>query len=159
VISTHTSKGFTSDRRGQTLQDYVIGISIFLLTTAFVVGFIPTLFTPFTAPVDASQTAQADRYAAEVLSEITQPDSMNTLDGAETDTFFATESNLNRIPTSAQSEINVTLVDGNGTVQHTMGPPYQGESTAAATRIVVPEPSYVGNHTCTATCRIEVRLW
>lgn len=153
------SKRLTSDRRGQTLQDYVIGVSIFLLTTAFVVGFIPTLFTPFTAPVDASQTAQADRYAAEVLSEITQPDSKNVLAGAETDSFFANASNLDGIPTAEQSEVNVTLVDGNGTVQQTVGPPYQGESTAAATRVVVPESGYVGNHTCTATCRIEVRLW
>lgn len=159
VTLSRPSKRLTSDLRGQTLQDYVIGVSIFLLATAFVVGFIPTLFTPFTAPVDASQTAQADRYAAEVLSEVTQPDSKNVLDGAETDSFFANESNLDRIPTSEQADVNVTLVDGNGTVQHAIGLPYQGESTAAATRIVVPESGYGGNHTCTATCRIEVRLW
>lgn len=150
---------FKSARRGQTLQDYVIGVSVFLLATAFVVGFIPTLFTPFTAPVDASQTAQADRYAAEVLSEITQSDSANALNGTETDSFFASESNVDQIPTSERSEVNVTLVAGDGTVQQSVGPPYQGESTAAATRIVVPEAGYTGNHTCTATCRIEVRLW
>ncbi|ELZ43692.1 hypothetical protein C464_16122 [Halorubrum coriense DSM 10284] len=134
-------------------------MSIFLLTTAFVVAFIPTLFTPFTAPVDASQTAQADRYAAEVLAEITQSDSENVLNGTKTDAFFTNESNLDRIPTSEQSEVNVTLVNGTGGVQHAIGPSYRGESTAAATRIVVPETGYVGNHNCTTTCRIEVRLW
>jgi len=132
---------------------------VFLLTTAFIVGFIPTLFTPFTAPVDASQTAQADRYASEVLTEVTQPDSTNVLDGAKVDSFFSDESNLDQISTSKWSEVNVTLVAGDGAVQHTAGAPYEGESTAAATRIVVPEKDYTGSHTCTATCRIEVRLW
>jgi len=152
-------KRLKSDRRGQTLQDYAIGVSVFLLAAAFVVSFIPTLFTPFTAPVDASQTAQADRYAAEVLSEITQSDSTNTLDGTETDAFFSNESSVDRIPTAELSDVNVTLVAGNGTTQQAVGPPYQGRSTAAATRVVIPEAGYDGNHSCTATCRIEVRLW
>lgn len=136
-----------------------MGITVFLLTTAFIVAFIPTLFTPFTAPVDASQAAQADRYAAEVLSELTQSDSTNVINGSEVDSFFTNESNLDRIPTSEWSDVNVTLVAGNGTVQYTVGPPYRGESTAAATRVVVPEAGDTGNYTCTATCRIEVRLW
>ena len=159
MIPPRSSIQFISDRRGQTLQDYLMGVTVFLLTTAFVVAFIPTLFTPFTAPVDASQTEQADRYAAEILTEVTQPNSTNIINGSETDSFFADESNLDQIPTLEWSDVNVTLVAGDGTVQHTVGPPSQGESTAAATRVVVPERGYSGNHTCTATCRIEVRLW
>jgi len=37
----------TGRRRAQTTIDFAIGISVFLIVVAFVVAFVPTVFTPF----------------------------------------------------------------------------------------------------------------
>lgn len=52
----------TADTRGQTQIDFAIGAGVFLVTLAFVVGFVPTLFEPFTAAESASPIV-ADRVA------------------------------------------------------------------------------------------------
>lgn len=143
------------------LQDYTIGISIFVVAVMFVVGTVPTVFTPFAAPVGADQTAQADRVAAEVMGNVTAADSTTRLDEAATDSFFADDAGLEAIALASGSEVNVTLVDGTGAVvddggRMQVGPPYRNHSTAAATRIVYSD----GPGACpTSTCRIEVRVW
>lgn len=53
----------TVDERGQTVQDFAIGTSVFLLTIAFVFAFVPTLFTPFESEVAPGLESQADRVA------------------------------------------------------------------------------------------------
>lgn len=149
------TRRFQSADRGQMLQDYTIGIAIFIVAVMFVVGAIPTIFTPFAAPVGADQTAQADRYAAEVMDNITRDNSMTTLDETATESFFDDEPNVDGAPLLGGSDVNTTLVAGSGTVLNETGPPYSGHSTAAATRIVTGD-----DETCpTETCRIEVRIW
>lgn len=52
----------TLDTRGQTTLDFAIGMSVFLLTVAFVVSFIPGMFQPFDAD-GGSEIVAADRVA------------------------------------------------------------------------------------------------
>lgn len=150
---------FTSADRGQMLQDYTIGISIFIVAVMFVVGTVPTIFTPFAAPVGADQTAQADRVAADVMENVTYANSTTRLDASAMSSFFDSGAGLDGIPLTRGSDVNVTLVDGTGDVvvdgpSMQLGPPYRNHSTAAATRIVY------GDDVCsTSTCRIEVRVW
>jgi hypothetical protein len=54
--------------RGQTTQDYLVGVSLLLLTTTFVFGYMPNVFDSYENPVDGVDRAQADR-AAEYLVE------------------------------------------------------------------------------------------
>lgn len=51
------------DTRGQTLHDFAIGMTIFLLILGYVFAFVPGLFTPFSPDADAT-TVRADRTAA-----------------------------------------------------------------------------------------------
>lgn len=52
--------------RGQTTLDFAVGISVFLLTTVAVVGFVPGMLEPFqTGPQEA--TVIADRVATQLV--------------------------------------------------------------------------------------------
>lgn len=59
----------TADDRAQTVQDFAIGASVFLLTIAFVFAFIPTLFTPFESNVAPGLDSQADRVSDAIVAE------------------------------------------------------------------------------------------
>lgn len=48
--------------RGQTTLDFAVGMSVFLLTVAFVVSFVPTMFQPFDAS-GGSEIVTGDRVA------------------------------------------------------------------------------------------------
>lgn len=51
-----------SGDRGQTLHDFAIGMTIFLLVLGYVFAFIPSMFAPFT-PHTSSSPVRADRTA------------------------------------------------------------------------------------------------
>lgn len=150
------SRSLYKDERGQMLQDYTIGITLFLLATVFAVAFLPSIFTPYSAPVNAAQTEQADRVANEILAEITMDESPQTLDESATNSFFS--SDLDDMDLSRGTDVHVTLVDGEGDEMKTVGPDHEGHSTAATTRIVLDDEA---GSQCpdTETCRVEVRVW
>jgi hypothetical protein len=56
------------DGRGQTNQDYIIGITFLLVSVLFVFGYVPGLYSSYADPVDGTEFTQADR-AAEWLVE------------------------------------------------------------------------------------------
>ena len=66
-----------STNRGQTTQDYAVGIGVFLLAIAFVFSFLPTVMMPFDSSVSSAETAQADRIAGQII------DNMSTGTGNE----------------------------------------------------------------------------
>jgi hypothetical protein len=80
-----------SSERAQTSIDFVVGMSVFLLTVAFVVAFLPGVFEPFTQGGEGEVLA-ADRTASllaeQVLAEPTDP---GVFDPACTAEFFDAE--------------------------------------------------------------------
>lgn len=52
----------TLDARGQTLHDFAIGMTVFLLVLGYVFAFVPGLFSPFTPETD-STAIRVDRTA------------------------------------------------------------------------------------------------
>ncbi len=52
----------TSDTRGQTLHDFAIGMTVFLLVLGYVFAFVPGLLTPFSPETD-STAIRVDRTA------------------------------------------------------------------------------------------------
>jgi hypothetical protein len=66
TISRHTTPRGT---RGQTSIDFVVGMSVFLLTVVFVVAFLPGVFEPFTAS-GAGDTLAADRTASLLAEQV-----------------------------------------------------------------------------------------
>ncbi|WP_049970453.1 DUF7287 family protein [Haladaptatus cibarius] len=151
------------DDRGQTLNDYVVGISIFLLTVTFVVAFLPTVFAPFTAPIDDATTARADRGAGHLVETLSSPETPNVLNESRTAAFFQNnpESDDLRVNLGfpATARANVSIVDpdtnrvvavGSPAVVTTAGDPLDGQPTAASSRtVVIGDDAY----------RLTVRVW
>lgn len=153
--------------RAQTNQDFAIGISIFLLTTAFVFAFIPSIFTPFNSEVDNSEVSQADRVASAFLDNYSVTDKPGTLDATRTAQFFDNGNGgdelRDRYDLPVVAQVNVTVRTQNGSVirEHggvtlARGDDYSSEPAASTSRIVsfdggVCEPE--------SSCRLVVRVW
>ncbi|GAB7008497.1 DUF7287 family protein [Halorubrum trueperi] len=92
-----------AERRAQTPIDFAVGAGVFLLTLAFVVAFVPTLFDPFTAAETASPIV-SDRVAAGVAGDLlaASPAEPGVLSPACTVAFFE------------DGEGNATLADAAG---------------------------------------------
>jgi hypothetical protein len=140
--------GRVADRtgdRGQTVHDYAIGMSVFLLTVAFAFALIPSLFAPFTAPIDDGLTARADRAAAHLVGTLSAD--ANELDPGRTADRFeagnATASALrDALALPPRTGVNVTVTD----------PATGGVATVAGTELSAGEP--VGDRPTAASSRI-----
>ncbi|MFC7177429.1 DUF7287 family protein [Halosegnis marinus] len=78
--------------RGQTVLDFAVGISVFLVVVAFVLTFVPGMVQPFQSSTQA-ETAAADRLAEQVaagmlVEDVSEP---YLLDAGCVSTFFALE--------------------------------------------------------------------
>lgn len=158
--------------RGQTTQDFAVGIGIFLLAIAFVFSYMPSLLTPFSSSVDSGQTAQADRIAATMVDELSgDPDRPNHLDEAAFSSNYgytddskelADELGLRATDDVAIDKVNVSIERLNqsksrsdrqiGTLSG--GDPYNDESAASSGRIVT-----IDHPECEPACRLVVRVW
>ncbi len=151
------------DDRAQTLNDYVVGISVFLLTVSFVVAFLPSIFAPFTAPIDDATTARANRGAGHLVEVLSASDAPNVLNESRTATYFADNDESDELRASlgfpTTTRVNVSITDpetgdaaavGTPAVTATAGDQLGNRPTAASTRIVV-----VGDD----AYRLTVRVW
>lgn len=160
-----------SDDRGQTPQDFAIGMSIFLLAVITVLTFVPSIFTPFTAPETAIE-GQADRASTAAMSELTVEGSTTQLNRSATESWFAdyqsrpTEDLAAELGLESYRSVNVTVVplEGNATAAPvsvdgtnlTAGEPYDGQSSSTMVRIVEVEGA---DGECEPACRLVVRVW
>ncbi|MFB6092500.1 MAG: hypothetical protein ABEK02_05770 [Haloquadratum sp.] len=156
--------------RAQTTVDFAVGASLFLLVTAFVVAFIPTIFAPF-ASVDSPQTA--DRLATSLATDdLGDPGGPYVLNATCTDGFFAQLRGGPNAPTACRFDttadtttavftleettaVNVSVRTLDGGVADggtwTAGPPLPETASVTAARRVV----FVGGE----TYRLLVRTW
>lgn len=155
--------------RGQTNQDYVVGIGVFLLAIAFVFAYAPNFVTPFTASVGSAETAQADRLAATIVDNLSDdPERPNHLDA---DAFEDTYGNETKLVENLSiraidggtsiDRVNVSIepVDGDTAIDENLssGPVYRSDQPAAsAARIVTVEGR---ENECDPACRLVVRVW
>jgi len=72
--------GLRGGDRGQTTQDFAVGISVFLLTVTFTFTFVPSTVTPFGSPVTDAIPAKSDRVASTVVDRYNVSDGSRTLD-------------------------------------------------------------------------------
>lgn len=157
--------------RAQTTIDFAIGISLFLVVAAFVIAFVPTIFTPFET---TEGPGTADRIATSLATDrLGDPADPYTLNETCTNAFFeqlhsgtdAPGSCLYNTTADTTAEVfgldetravNVTIRHANGSVVDTgvrlaAGPtPPDTTSVSSATRAV----SLSGE-----TRRLLVRTW
>jgi ABC-type phosphate transport system substrate-binding protein len=164
------------DDRGQTPQDFAIGMSIFLLAVLTVLTFVPSIFTPFTAPETAIE-GQADRASTAAMGNLTVDGSSTRLNASATESWFAdyqsrpTEDlatalglepyrsvNVSVVPLDATGNTSaVTITANSNTTTLTAGERYTGQSSSTMVRIVT-IPGLSGD-TCEPGCRLVVRVW
>lgn len=174
------------DNRGQTLQDFALGVSLFLVTVTFVFGYVPTVFAQYDAPTDSVDQQQANRVAEYIVENYSVAGQANVLrngTGAVTGVHatLSTDAGFERLrevtglntttDERARPNLNVRLVnttevtgeDEKEPIRVGGRGPYEfGESwrpdTPAATETRVVR---LGNDTgqCEPTCWLVVRVW
>lgn len=160
------------EERGQTTQDFAIGIGIFLLAIAFVFGFVPTFLTPFTPDVGQAESAQADRIADRIAGQLSEGDRYNHVESDDEfealvpdddDVTLAENLGLRTAGEDADvvpvDRVNVTLetLDGDDVVLSGGHHLPDDQATASAARIVTYEGDTVPDPD--AAYRIVVRVW
>ncbi|PSQ16574.1 hypothetical protein BRD00_10470 [Halobacteriales archaeon QS_8_69_26] len=148
------SAGFGRDDRAQTVQDFAIGTSIFLLTVAFAFAFVPSIFTPFETEVPPGANAQADRVGTSIVQDLSVENRSNWLDEGETEDFFDTSvspiqsssdiQNEFRLPLGSNVNVSVEPIEEGGVVSSggtdlAIGTNVDNRPTATVTRVVAIE--------------------
>jgi hypothetical protein len=151
----------SSADRGQTAQDFAVGIGVFLLALAFVFTFLPTVMTPFDSQVSGAETAQADRIADRIVHDL-ETETANEISGSGfyTDENLTEEVGLRSNDDVVYDRVNVRVETLGGTVvdstQLAGGVTYDNQSAASAARIVTVEG---WESDCDPACRLVVRVW
>ncbi|MFC6767584.1 DUF7287 family protein [Natrinema soli] len=156
--------------RGQTTQDFAIGIGVFLLAIAFVFSFLPSVVTPFDSSVSGAETAQADRIADRIVHNASTdtPNELNSSAFNESYTGPNLAAQLGLRANGPDSDdtvydnVNVSVVPINGSVpvkdtngeKLAGGEHYSDQPAASAARIVT-----TNTDICTPACRLVVRVW
>lgn len=157
------------DTRGQTLHDYVVGISVFVLTVAVVLGLLPSVVAPFQGGGGAADASLSTQVGDRVVSTLSLDGAPNVLDGEEVSALMALdESDLrDRFGLRSHQYVNLTLqalngstvltdgAGGTGAVQRA-GASALGEDAVTAARVVqIDDPGF----DCRPACRLVVRVW
>jgi len=153
--------------RGQTLQDYLLGIALVLLTVVGVFAFFPDVFVPFEEPVESEDRQMANELATELV-EVN-----STMQGRRTVNVTGLERTVqdtdalgrlvNRSGIPRWKQVNVTvrsdarlLVTGESS---DTGSVFREESSAPPATTVRTIQAANRTHACAESCQIVVRVW
>ena len=154
--------------RGQTLHDYLLGITLVLLTVAAVFAFFPDVFEPFDRPVDEEDSYMADRLSEEVVAENAVVGSDRTVDldalnrSLRDPSTFRRLTNRSAIPSWKQVNVTVRARDGEVLVageSAVVGSVYrEGDTGPTATRVRTIQ-AHNRSSQCAMGCQVVVRVW
>lgn len=141
--------------RGQTTQDFAVGIGLFLLVIVFVVTFLPSVLAPFGGIDDTERTSQAERVAIEVVEDTSTDPFQRTLDRDDLDEVLGSLDDPTNFGLAEHRSVNITLESLDGEqVKEGGGAHYSGESAGTWTRIVT-----TTDGDCVEGCRLIIRVW
>lgn len=152
-----------TDPRGQTLQDYLFGAILLLLTVLGVFAFAPTVFTPFEEPVESENKQLADRLAVELVEET------RALADSQTVSFDRLNASLHRNLSDRieaagirpTKRVNVTVRDPatgrivNASETDSGGSVFRNDPAATSVRTIQSLPG----DPCRDGCQLIVRVW
>lgn len=167
------------DTRGQTTQDFALGIGIFLIAVASVYSTVPSLLSPYDTSVGVAETNQADRLAGAMLDTLTESTDRNELDiEAFNETFVNDPEGDNLTETLALrvgsgdhvfDRVNVTLetfdgepITNTADQSFAAGDVYDSDrpSRSGARIVTVDDVSVLEeSEACEPACRLVVRVW
>lgn len=170
--------------RGQTHQDYLLGITIFLFAVAFTFGYVPNIYDTYTDTVDGTMETQAERAGAHLVENFSVSAQSNVLKHNQTGGInetlsdeagfraFRSKAGLNT-STDRRGAPQVNVVITNATEMEREGPPAPIENGSATysygdhydgQRVVASEIRVVrlandGQDRCKPACYLLVRVW
>lgn len=155
----------SADERGQTLQDYVIGISIFIVVVFVALTFFPNLLEDFQSNSIGDHEAQADRVARQIVTNTAMPGTVNELDVTDLDSIMQeNEDQLRgRYGLNGTVNLNITVeslngdwyVNDSGNALKSQ-PGYFDTTAGTSARIVTLSDD---GYDCSPACRLVVRAW
>lgn len=153
--------------RGQTPQDFAVGISIFLVTVLFVFAFVPSVLQPSRAGEEATLTTVGDRVASGIVSNLSAPGRPNHLDESKVGEFVDThDGNVSEfrseygLATYRQVNVTIRTLNGTDTVDNASGDPYRfGDDYRGQDGVVVQRVVTMDDPQCQDGCQLIVRLW
>lgn len=156
-----------TDTRGQTLQDYLFGVILLLLTVLGVFAFAPTVFTPFQEPVESENQQLSDRLATELIAETRGYTDSQTVSFAALNESLSDSSTLgDRIDAAgirSSKRVNVTVRDPtSGNTLFTSetddeGSVFRDDPAATTVRTIVIHGQR--DDPCRDGCQLIVRVW
>jgi hypothetical protein len=166
--------GLRGRDRGQTTQDFAVGISVFLLTVTFTFAFVPTSVTPFGSPVSDAIPEKSDRVAATIVNTYETGDRAqnlsiyeleNTLIGTPPDEHELIDASgdvlRDEFGLRSTAQVNVTIQTREGEIVErggtklAAGEKYTTDTAAASTTRVV----RLDVDGCRVGCLLVVRVW
>lgn len=164
-MSEKTPQCFLADGRGQTLQDYALGISVFLLTLFFVWGVImPSVLAPFDTETGGEKISQADRVSQHVITNSSVPGRPNRLNVTRVETVADLDTDALRdrygLPETASINISLRTLNGTKVVTSDSGITL-GTSESTANNQVTTNARIVtlSDDSCKPACRLVVGVW
>lgn len=150
---------FRDGNRGQTTQDFAIGIALFFIALLFVLTFIPSVLAPFGEVDHRERAAQAERASLGIISATAVDDERIHLDEEALADFLASESLAADLDLPPGTAVNVTVTPlGESESIEQGGASYEDVEAGVWTRIVTIESSE-NDGPCTPGCRLVVRVW
>lgn len=154
------------------MQDFALGVSLFLVTVTFVLGLFPGFLAPFTSGTNGAEQAQADRVAGSIVLNLSTSQGKNTLNATELgDVLAMSQSELrDRYGLDRSTGLNITVrkLDGHGIVEidgQTFATPRDrnNQTAASVSRIITLDNRTVANKfdskKCDPGCRLVVKVW
>ncbi|QSG06539.1 DUF7287 family protein [Halapricum desulfuricans] len=144
-----------TDERGQTLQDFAVGIGVFLVVFIFVLSLFPGLLSPFQSATGGSERAQAEQVTTQMVENLSEGSDLHHLNETRLwRVLDQSESDLRDrygLPRTTNINITVETLSGEKTINGTDNSFYDRE-VATSARIVTVEG-------CSPACRLVVRVW
>lgn len=141
--------------RGQTTQDYAIGVGLFLLVVIFALTFLPAILSAFETVDPDQREAQAERIADALVDRSAIEGERVHLNGSTLSAEFADLDAGVAFNLSDRVSINARLESlADGTTVDVGGPAYDGQSGGSWTRLVTTDTD-----DCRDGCRLVVRVW
>ena len=159
-------RGHRARDRGQTLHDYVAGISVFILTVTVVIGFLPSVLAPYQANGNVADATTVERISDRLVSNLSTASAPNVLDSDQLSSVLAKDNGelQRRYGLAEYQNVNISVVTMNGSAvvrnqsgdALTAGANNAGNPTTAAARVISLSER---PDRCTPACRLVVEVW
>jgi len=138
--------------------DYLIGISLVLVTILGTFALVPAVFDPFEPAVSPDQESMADRLADTIVTNHTYAGEERTLDRTELEASL--KNDFGRLRADAgitqRERVNVTVQTGTGVQVAAGGDAFVAGTGGTATSV---RTVATREETCADGCRLIVRVW